>query len=185
MIYVFCRTNNPLSSLPAWECGLKSLAIVTWIDWNCHSLRGSVDWNCYFLICSVKSFVTPCVGVWIEIIFGLQGFSSFITVTPCVGVWIEIVFVHVNEFDIVRHSLRGSVDWNINCSKSIYSNLCHSLRGSVDWNLLGNNYHLWSASSLPAWECGLKWFFSMLNLSAISHSLRGSVDWNIYYRFVV
>ncbi len=36
--------------------------------------------------------VTPCVGVWIEIILPLprhQGHS----VTPCVGVWIEIDYV--------------------------------------------------------------------------------------------
>ena len=33
--------------------------------------------------------VTPCVGVWIEII--LSGIIWCITrVTPCVGVWIEI-----------------------------------------------------------------------------------------------
>ena len=35
------------------------------------------------------SFVTPCVGVWIEIEhFGLP--LRTIQVTPCVGVWIEM-----------------------------------------------------------------------------------------------
>ena len=33
--------------------------------------------------------VTPCVGVWIEILQVLMALQSFL-VTPCVGVWIEI-----------------------------------------------------------------------------------------------
>ncbi len=34
--------------------------------------------------------VTPCVGVWIEIINEDRFVRSSIAVTPCVGVWIEI-----------------------------------------------------------------------------------------------
>ena len=33
--------------------------------------------------------VTPCVGVWIEIMY-LSGLDQTGLVTPCVGVWIEI-----------------------------------------------------------------------------------------------
>ena len=35
-------------------------------------------------------FVTPCVGVWIEISIKPPPFT-LPTVTPCVGVWIEII----------------------------------------------------------------------------------------------
>ena len=55
-------------SLPAWECGLKSH----------HSDRFAFT-----------RFVTPCVGVWIEIVF-IPEIKNLIDVTPCVGVWIEI-----------------------------------------------------------------------------------------------
>ena len=56
-------------SLPAWECGLKFRL---------------------FLHIPKALFVTPCVGVWIEInIIPLD--YRFLSVTPCVGVWIEIV----------------------------------------------------------------------------------------------
>ncbi len=57
-----------LSSLPAWECGLK-LALLPII-----------------LPCSV----TPRVGVWIETACALP-LSLPLTVTPRVGVWIETV----------------------------------------------------------------------------------------------
>ncbi len=58
----------------------------------------------------------------------------------------------------LRHSLRGSVDWNFNgCFQFLFS--CrHSLRGSVDWNLstsiTSRNWLL----SLPSRECGLKFW---------------------------
>ncbi len=35
--------------------------------------------------------VTPCVGVWIEILSKKIGVSEKTLVTPCVGVWIEIL----------------------------------------------------------------------------------------------
>ena len=49
------------------------------VDWNkfeesdkdvdsCHTLRGCVDWNMYKGIVENRSYVTPCVGVWIETI---------------------------------------------------------------------------------------------------------------------
>ncbi len=39
---------------------------------------------------SVLVFVTPCVGVWIEIVVSFISISTSMKVTPCVGVWIEI-----------------------------------------------------------------------------------------------
>ena len=33
--------------------------------------------------------VTPCVGVWIEMVL-CKSFFLIFNVTPCVGVWIEI-----------------------------------------------------------------------------------------------
>ena len=39
---------------------------------------------------SVCWLVTPCVGVWIEILICLSIKAALIIVTPCVGVWIEI-----------------------------------------------------------------------------------------------
>ena len=53
--------------------------------------------------------VTPCVGVWIEIM-NLSYLSKEQSVTPCVGVWIEITAVSTEIKGHERHSLRGSVD---------------------------------------------------------------------------
>ena len=75
--------------------------------------------------------VTPCVGVWIEIVSrryrdlkhlslpvwecGLKllmqyrlSISKF--VTPCVGVWIEILTACFTDTMFLSHSLCGSVD---------------------------------------------------------------------------
>ena len=41
------------------------------------------------VVCKV---VTPCVGVWIEIIC-LRRIRLAAAVTPCVGVWIEIEII--------------------------------------------------------------------------------------------
>ena len=101
--------------------------------------------------------VTPFVGVWIEIISNILIFST-VSVTPYAGVWIEIWFHLLCVSVSFRHSLRGSVDWNI-CSEiyrishsvtpyagvwieitgvivCTHSLISHSLRGSVDWNLI-------------------------------------------------
>ena len=58
-------------SLPAWECGLKY----------------TMNYQKFY-----PTTVTPCVGVWIEMIQVLKTDAPFI-VTPCVGVWIEIFWV--------------------------------------------------------------------------------------------
>ena len=145
-----------MRSLPAWECGLKSK---------------------YLYIDNGKDYVTPCMGVWIEI--------------NKKGTWNSSAWCH---------SLHGSVDWNAFCCTISIKNGCHSLHGSVDWNhipygtrmilaprhsLHGSvdwNQNLWKLfskngvtpcmgvwieiikpscptplwASLPAWECGLK-----------------------------
>ncbi len=74
----FCKTflaPNSIRSLPAWECGLKSQQL------NPLDLGG---------------MVTPCVGVWIEIVANMQG-QNALQVTPCVGVWIEIGMYNDNN----------------------------------------------------------------------------------------
>ena len=40
--------------------------------------------------------VTPCVGVWIEILM-YEASDNPTFVTPCVGVWIEIVPLFMNN----------------------------------------------------------------------------------------
>ncbi len=125
-----------------------------------------------------KIAVTPFVGVWIEIWF-TTGFTVIAGVTPFVGVWIEISRSTVSEIWFLRHSLRGSVDWNRAWSRKSVCRLCHSLRGSVDWNAYVSINTTFSMSSLPSWECGLKCqFMKLLKFVSAGHSLRGSVDWN-------
>ena len=160
------------------------------MDWNSlpviieftgarHSPRGSVDWN------NRRNhdwkwtdWVTPLVGVWIEIIRNLQKELEKY-VTPLVGVWIEIAMLL--EWLKVRgsHSPRGSVDWNKKNMRLYYPMYRHSPRGSVDWNWWKGNLGCrskyrhsprgsvdWNSllaippflisGSLPSWECGLK-----------------------------
>ena len=57
-----------------------------------------------------------------------------IIVTPCVGVWIEIKRLNTVVIENLRHSLRGSVDWNFVIVISISRRVCHFQRGSVDRN---------------------------------------------------
>ena len=57
-----------IRSLPSWECGLKFNKLFT---------------------ASFDEFVTPFVGVWIEITSKGSGRKA-VKVTPFVGVWIEI-----------------------------------------------------------------------------------------------
>ncbi len=71
-----------------WECGLK-FGIILKIP--------------------LAFTVTPCVGVWIEIIFISLKFKPP-PVTPCVGVWIEILKFPCQPSYKIGHSLCGSVD---------------------------------------------------------------------------
>ena len=122
-----------LLSLPLWECGLKSCC-------NCR--------------CSWRYYVTPLVGVWIEI--PVATFNA----KACKG-----------------HSPCGSVDWNPSNNQYNYQTYRHSPCGSVDWNsdsVVSKSVHrvtplvgVWieiksgnllcnALKSLPLWECGLK-----------------------------
>ena len=170
--------HNDLSkSLLMWECGLKQ-------SWHCgppplyrHSLCGSVDWNYLGRKISGVEGVTPYVGVWIETLNKSLAISPF-KVTPYVGVWIETdlrKLYHSSRYQSLlmwecglkqypgkitrrwyRHSLCGSVDWNLEISHKGIPLCSHSLCGSVDWNndILSKGLRIGG------------------------HSLCGSVDWN-------
>ena len=100
----------------------------------CHSLRGSVDWNS--LQGGFGNAKTKSLPAW-ECGLKSVGYLSTakgIFVTPCVGVWIEITLWMARQTGHCCHSLRGSVDWNLNAYETINRNRGHSLRGSVDWN---------------------------------------------------
>ena len=163
-------------SLPVRECGLKCLTSINR---------------------PVGSKVTPCAGVWIEILFLNYAWGPWTTslpvrecglkylcykyiltrnfVTPCAGVWIEI---NVSK----RVAISGSVTpcagvWiEINVSKRV------AISGSVTpcagvWIEIQkrkNDYDLrWS---LPVRECGLKYSRWTFTTTQKSHSLCGSVD---------
>ena len=182
------------------ECGLKLISqmkrlirlchsLCGSVDWNLptfvlcfvcyrHSLCGSVDWNATCLILYIQSIhVTPCAGVWIEIVWcakvylyqtghslcgsvdwnmGNTNSKLVICVTPCAGVWIEIEHVQ-------GHIQRGAVTPCAGVWIEIRSGLRiwrdsyrHSLCGSVDWNLKMAKIDLGLIRSLPVRECGLK-----------------------------
>ncbi len=66
---------------------LKLLNAVVWVVTPCVGVWIEIIYRIYRL---VPLFVTPCVGVWIEMAVDTSSFVS-VGVTPCVGVWIEIV----------------------------------------------------------------------------------------------
>ena len=147
----------------------------------------------------MKSWVTPFLGVWIEMTSSTGKRGSF-QVTPFLGVWIEIVYCILcgwrycshsllgsvdwnnprltRKLMEVRHSLLGSVDWNGIDGKSLGVNVGHSLLGSVDWNFAYAVRSISRVPSLPSWECGLKLPAIPADADWNSHSLLGSVDWN-------
>ena len=65
-----------------------------------------------------------------------------------------------------------------NIKPKIRQNCRHSLFGSVDWNFFSFASTIQGLSSLPFWECGLKYICLSNNVNVQSHSLFGSVDWN-------
>ena len=98
-----------IESHPAWVCGLKLS-------------------NSSFT--SIRTSVTPCVGVWIETTPLTEERSSE-TVTPCVGVWIETK----NPTDARDLGLSHPA-WvcglkRKNCLQPKLAR-CHTLRGCVD-----------------------------------------------------
>ena len=76
-------------------------------------------------------------------------------VTPCVGVWIEINMLSGS-------CMTASVTPCVGVWIEIF---CRAFWCSI-------------ATSLPAWECGLKLRRNVLAPHLSGHSLRGSVDWN-------
>ena len=165
-------------SLPLWECGLKLT--------EKHLIRAERTslplWEC---------------GLKLEICLGQNQAQK---VTPFMGVWIEISPGKMRCKSLFRHSLYGSVDWNLTyfiCSDYVavtpfmgvwieinyrrHSGAwwrCHSLYGSVDWNQNCQRQQTSCLRSLPLWECGLKSGLSDYINDQTGHSLYGSVDWN-------
>ncbi len=58
-------------------------------------LKQQSVFQCEYVIVAV----TPCVGVWIEIIWK-RNFTTNTDVTPCVGVWIEIPKSAADRIDL-------------------------------------------------------------------------------------
>ena len=169
------------SSLPSWECGLKSNFCILIICRNSHSLLGSVDWNksLYLYFANGKS----------HSLLGSVDWN-----------WHPALKADM----MPRHSLLGSVDWN--CLKTfIFSRKCgHSLLGSVDWN----SQHSWllqmcrvtpflgvwieidekrhkdhaGEPSLPSWECGLKFYYTKKSedLQQSLPSWECGLKWNLH-----
>ena len=172
---------------------------------ECHSLRGSVDWNQYVTRGKTRTCkVTPCVGVWIEIRVkksscstalkslpawecGLKfcvrsWFFCKLLVTPCVGVWIEIP---CQNLWIRGDAVTPCVGVWIEIVSNIFTIACKSTSlpaWECGLKYLISEYNALTGLSLPAWECGLKficaWAISNWNNG---HSLRGSVDWNMLW----
>ena len=108
-----------LLSLPSWECGLKYQFFQNLF--HCH-------------------YVTPFVGVWIEI--GIVEHKSVSTcVTPFVGVWIEIGKTPTS------HSISGVTPF-----VGVWIEICYR-------SIIG----LLQQLSLPSWECGLKYIETVTN----------------------
>ena len=104
------KTPLIVASLPVWECGLKSH--LAWPFVLAETVTPCVGvWIeiINFCLFSGKNPVTPCVGVWIEIFLLCTTFFPQL-VTPCVGVWIEMSDKLENQFAKSCHSLCGSVD---------------------------------------------------------------------------
>ena len=77
------------SSLPSWECGLKSenRGCFKFIFWSLPSWECGLKW----------------VAVRVVLLTDYK-------VTPFVGVWIEIAIDQIGTVISICHSLRGSVD---------------------------------------------------------------------------
>ena len=93
-------------SLPVRECGLKSYMVED-VEAVCQSLPVRECGLKYAgRVGRVKGVaVTPCAGVWIEIL--PLSFSPLRTiVTPCAGVWIEISIRNLTEVSVLSLPVR-------------------------------------------------------------------------------
>ena len=109
---------------------------------------------------------------------------------------------------LLRHTLRGCVDWNPNNRAIAGAIASHTLRGCVDWNKVvvsgieqQNLSHpswvcglkptllyvsLLHTKSHPSWVCGLKHQIPLhLQIQGRCHTLRGCVDWNNNDAYIV
>ena len=125
--------TNHGESLPVRECGLKFDGAAVTFEGEC---------------------VTPCAGVWIEIIWGIKMVTQKL-VTPCAGVWIEI-FVEDAKAEIDRVTPCAGV-WIeiIGLANGINSGAvtpCAGVWIEMDY-CHGQRRKL---MSLPVRECGLK-----------------------------
>ena len=123
--------------------------------------------------------VTPCVGVWIEILPLLSGCGHLLCHSLCGSVdW--NCFPFCKFICYLCHSLCGSVDWNWNLSEELLEQSRHSLCGSVDWNSLFYSlcWYFVVTPCVGVWIeiSKIKAKYKDLNC----HSLCGSVDWNFF-----
>ena len=108
------RTQQGLGvygSHPSWVCGLKQIFWKLLYNIWSHTLRGCVDWN---NVSAKKGWdvpVTPFVGVWIETppveepLLNLGSHPSWVC-----GLKLISIMVIAN---LMSHTLRGCVDWNL------------------------------------------------------------------------
>ena len=162
-------------SHPSWVCGLKHVKCYVEIAVLSHTLRGCVDWNSCPCTSSIWVLVTPFVGVWIETLIVIRLKSIFL-VTPFVGVWIETLCTRVllmpstvtpfvgvwietsvwwSPRPVLRHTLRGCVDWN---ARSLQRTQLTKVTPFVGvWIETWFQKAYWEHNlSHPSWVCGLK-----------------------------
>ena len=120
-----------------------------------HSLRGSVDWNLSSRVnhqnhpsslptreCGLKFTEAKAKGIASESLPTRECGLKYLWPLLCLQAWpslptrecgLKSLFSR-KYIVLIRHSLRGSVDWNKELIMSVIHDIGHSLRGSVDWN---------------------------------------------------
>ena len=97
-----------------------------WIETRRHSLHWRLSW------------VTPCVGVWIETGNDRQLCGRIVSHPAWVcGLKLSSVYSCIY---IYCHTLRGCVDWNFAYLQGYRREGSHTLRGCVDWNQKNTGY---------------------------------------------
>ena len=121
-----------------------------------HSPCGSVDWNDNHYEGDEAIYVTPLVGVWIEITSLPLAFITFVWHSPC-----------------------GSVDWNRAIENLAFDQTCHSPCGSVDWNKRRTSQieRTCVTPLVGVWIEILK--YVRTSIQSLRHSPCGCVDWNL------
>ena len=109
----------------------------------------------------------------------IQSLDTVFFLTPLVGVWIEISKSLGWRACLWHHSPCGSVDWNKTHNMMLTGNLLTPLVG-VWIEILSTHGSFPLSISLPLWECGLKSQKKRKSLMKNCHSPCGSVDWNYW-----